>query len=224
MKLYFHPASTTSRIVQMFAVDQGINLDYKVVDLFTGEHLKPEFTGINPSRMVPVLEDGDFRLTESSAIIKYLADKVGSPAYPKDLKARARVHEMMDWFNSNLYKDFGYGLVYPQLFPHHKRPSDEAHAGSIEWGKQQARAWLKVLDESLIGPKKAFLCGDRITLADYLGAEIVCIGDLVRCNYSEYPNIQRWIRNMKALKGWAKVHEAADGYAASLKDKSFVTI
>jgi hypothetical protein len=29
---------------------------------------------------------------------------------------------------------------------------------------------------------------------------------------------------MKALKGWAKVHEAADGYAASLKDKSFVTI
>jgi len=224
MKLYFHPASTTSRIVQMFAVDQGINLDYKVVDLFTGEHLKPEFTGINPSRMVPVLEDGDFRLTESSAIVKYLADKMGSPAYPKDLKARARVHEMMDWFNSNLYKDFGYGLVYPQLFPHHKRPSDEAHAGSIEWGKQQARAWLKVLDESLIGPKKAFLCGDRITLADYLGAEIVCIGDLVRCNYSEYPNIQRWIRNMKALKGWAKVHEAADGYAASLKDKSFVTI
>ena len=224
MKIYYHPASTTSRIVQMFAVDQGINLDYKVVDLFTGEHLKPEFTGINPSRMVPVLEDGDFRLTESSAIVKYLADKMGSPAYPKDLKARARVHEMMDWFNSNLYKDFGYGLVYPQLFPHHKRPSDEAHAGSIEWGKQQARAWLKVLDENLIGPKKSFLCGDRITLADYLGAEMVCIGDLVRCNYSEYPNIQRWIRNMKALKGWAKVHEAADGYAASLKDKSFVTI
>lgn len=224
MKLYFHPASSTSRIVQMFAVDQRIDLDYQVVDLFTGEHLKPEFTAINPSRMVPVLEDGDFRLTESSAIIKYLADKAGSPAYPKDLKARARVHEMMDWLNSNLYKDFGYGLIYPQLFPHHKRPSNEVHAGSIEWGKQQARAWLKVLDENLIGPKKSFLCGDRITLADYLGAEMVCIGDLVRCNYSEYPNIQRWIRNMKALKGWAKVHEAADGYAASLKDKSFVTI
>ena len=165
MKLYFHPASSTSRIVQMFAVDQRIDLDYQVVDLFTGEHLKPEFTAINPSRMVPVLEDGDFRLTESSAIIKYLADKAGSPAYPKDLKARARVHEMMDWLNSNLYKDFGYGLIYPQLFPHHKRPSNEVHAGSIEWGKQQARAWLKVLDESLIGPKKAFLCGDRITLA-----------------------------------------------------------
>ena len=90
MRLYFHPASTTSRMIVLFASNQGIDLDYKVVDLFTGEHLKPEFAKINPNCLVPVLEDGDFRLTESSAILKYLADKVGSPAYPKDLKARAR--------------------------------------------------------------------------------------------------------------------------------------
>ena len=113
-------------------MDQGIDLDYQVVDLFTGEHHKPEFAKINPNCLVPVLEDGDFRLTESSAILKYLADKAGSPAYPKDLKARARVNEMMDWFNANIYKDFGYGVIYPQTFPHHKRPSDAGagrHAG-----------------------------------------------------------------------------------------------
>ena len=39
------------------------------------------------------LEDGDLKLTESSAILKYLADKIGSPAYPKDLKARAKRSE-----------------------------------------------------------------------------------------------------------------------------------
>ena len=33
----------------------------EVVDLFTGEHMKPEFAKINPNCMVPVLEDGDFR-------------------------------------------------------------------------------------------------------------------------------------------------------------------
>ncbi len=224
MRLYYHPASTTSRIVQLFAMDQGIDLDYKVVDLFTGEHLKPEFAKINPNCLVPVLEDGDFRLTECSAILKYLADKAGSPAYPKDLKARARVNEMMDWFNSNIYKDFAYGLIYPQTFPHHKRPSDAVQSGTVDWGKQKTKAWLKILDESLIGPKKAYLCGDKITLADYMGAEMIALGGLVRCSYSAYPNIERWLRTMKALKSWSKVHEVIEGFGASLKDKSFVAI
>lgn len=224
MKLYYHPASTTSRIVQMFAMDQGVDLDYQVVDLFTGEHLQPAFASINPNCLVPVLEDGDFRLTECSAILKYLGDKIGSPAYPKDLKERARVHEMMDWFNSNIYKDFGYGMVYPQTFPHHKRPSDAVQAGTLEWGKQKTQAWLRVLNDSLIGPDKEFLCGNQITLADYMGAEMIGMGTLIGCSYEAYPNVQRWMGNMMALEHWAKVHEVVDGFAASLKDKSFVAL
>lgn len=224
MKLYYHPASTTSRIVQLFALDQGIELDYQVVDLFTGEHQKPDFASINPNCMVPVLEDGDFRLTESSAILKYLADKAGSPAYPKDLKARARVNEMMDWFNANSYRDLAYGLVYPQAFPGHRRPSDAVQAGTLDWGLQKTQGWLRILDQKLLGPDKAWLCGERITLADYLGAEMIGVGALIRCNYAAYPNVERWLRNMKALKSWHKVHEAIDGFAASLKDKSFVAV
>jgi glutathione S-transferase len=224
MKLYFHPASTTSRIVWLFALDQGIDLDYQVVDLFTGEHMKPEFAKINPNCMVPVLEDGDFRLTECSAILKYLGDKTGSSAYPKDLKERARVHEMMDWFNSNIYKDFGYGVIYPQTFPHHKRPGDALQAGTLDWGKQKTQGWLKVLDQHLIGPGKRFLCGDKITLADYMGAEMIALGGLIGCSYSGYPNIERWLASMKALPSWPKVHEAIEGFAGSLKGQSFVTV
>jgi len=224
MKLYCHPASTTSRMIMQFAADQGIELEYKIIDIFAGEHYKPEFTAINPNNMVPVLEDGDFRLTESSAILKYIADKVNSPSYPKDLKARARVNEMMDWFNANLYKDLGYGVVYSQAFPHHKRPSEEIQSGTIAWGKQKSQVWLKILDQHLIGPKKAYLCGDKITIADYFGIEMIAVGSLIRCDYSAYPNVQRWVHNMKALKTWPKVHEAIDGFAASMKDKQFVAI
>ncbi|MEO5672689.1 MAG: glutathione S-transferase family protein [Ramlibacter sp.] len=224
MKLYYHPASTTSRIVQMFATDQGIDLDYEVVDLFTGAHYQPPYSEMNPNCMVPMLEDGDFRLTESAAILRYLADKVGSPAYPKDLKERARVNEMMDWLNSNMYKDFAYGVIYPQAFPHHKRPSDEVQAGTLSWGKEKTQRWLQLLDTQHIGPGKAFLCGDRITLADYMGAEMIALGKLVGCNYAAYPNIERWLGNMRALKSWGKVHEVFDGFAASLKDKQFVAI
>ena len=223
MKLYYHPASTTSRIVQMFALDQGIDLDYELVDLFTGAHLTPEFAKINPSQLVPVLEDGDFRLTESAAIVRYLADKAGSAAYPKDLKQRARVNEMMDWFNSNSYKDFAYGLIYPQAFPSHKRPGDDVQAGTLAWGKQKTEGWLKILDQQLLGNKK-FLCGDSITLADYMGAEMIALGGLIGCQYSAYPNVDRWLGTMRGLKPWAKVHEAIDGFAASIKGQSFVAI
>ena len=224
MKLYYHPVSTTSRIVQLFAADQGVSLDYQVVDLATGEHLKPEYARINPNCLVPVLEDGNFRLTECSAIIKYLADKAGSPAYPKDLQARARVNEMMDWFLINFNKDFGYGLLYPQLFPHHHRPGDAVQAATLEWGKKNACSWLKILDERLLGPQQAYLCGNSITLADYVGAEILAAGGLIRCSYAAYPNIERWLLNMRALKSWAKVHEVVEQFAGSLKDKAFVAI
>jgi glutathione S-transferase len=53
--------------------------------------------------MVPMLEDGDFRLTESSTILKYLADKYDLPSYPKDLKKHAKVAEAMDWLNTNFF-------------------------------------------------------------------------------------------------------------------------
>jgi len=94
MRIYYHPASTTSRPLMLFAEENGLDIEFKVVDLFTGEHVQPAFGEINPNHLVPVLEDGDFRLTESSSILKYLAEKAGSPAYPKELRQRARVNEM----------------------------------------------------------------------------------------------------------------------------------
>ena len=85
MKLYCHPASTASRPVMLFAAENRMPLEMQVVDLFTGEHTQPPFEAINPNHLVPVLEDGDVSLTESSVILKYLADKVNSPLYPKGL-------------------------------------------------------------------------------------------------------------------------------------------
>ncbi len=221
MKLYMHPVSMTSRPVRLFIAESGIPVDEQVVDLFTGEHYKEPYASMNPNRLVPMLEDGDFRLTESSAILKYLADKIGSPAYPKDLKQRARVNEMMDWLNTNFYREYAYNLIYPQLFPHMKRPSDEVQKATMEWGKERARGWLQVLNDHWIGPNRQYLCGDEVTIADYLGAAFVTLGEIVRCDFSPYPNVQRWLGNMKKLKSWPKVNEVFEGYKASVKDQAF---
>ena len=141
MKLYMHPVSMTSRPVRLFIAENNILVDEVTVDLFTGEHYGPAYTAVNPNNLVPMIEDGDrTKLTESSAILKYLADKIGSPAYPKDLKQRAKVNEMMDWLNTNFYRDWAYNLAYPQLFPNQKRRSDEAQAATIGTRRAERQA------------------------------------------------------------------------------------
>ena len=224
MKLHSHPASTTSRMVMLFIAEEAPEVELKTVDIFSGEHLKPEYAKVNPTPLVPALEDGDFFLSESSAILKYLADKKNSPSYPKDLRERARVNEMMDWLNTNLYRDIAYGVVYPQAFPAHKRRSDEAQESTVAWSAEKTRAWLKILDERLIGPNKNFLCGNRITIADYMGSQVVAIGELIGCDFSPYPNVTRWLDNIKSLKSWGRVHEVFNGFAGSLKGQKFTTI
>ena len=224
MKLYMHPVSMTSRPVRLFIADNKIACDEEVVDLFTGAQYQPPYASLNPNSLVPMLVDHDLKLTESSAILKYLADKIGSPAYPKDLRARAKVNEMMDWINTNFYREWGYGLCYPQLFPHLKRRSDEAHSATIDWGKDKAERWLQILNDHWLGPNKPYLCGNDVTIADYFGACIVTLGELIGCNFEPYPNVQRWLGNMKRLPNWTTVNEAFYGLRDQLKGQQFVRI
>ncbi len=224
MKLYMHPVSTASRPVRLFIAENSIQCEEEVVDILQGAHYQEPYASLNPSRMVPMLEDGDLRLTESSAILKYLADKYDLPSYPKDIKKRAKVNEVMDWLNTQFYRDFGYGLVYPQIFPHHQRRSDEAHGGVIAWGQQGSKNWLQILNDYWIGPKNLYLCGNQLTIADYFGSALVSIGELIGCDLAAYPNIQRWLDNMRKLKSWDQVNEVFNGFAAANKGKEFARL
>ena len=224
MKLHMHPASITSRPVRLLIAENGLDVDEVVVDLMTGAHHQEPFVSFNPSRLVPVLEDGDLKLTESSAILKYLADKFDLPEYPKDLKQRARVNEIMDWFNTNLYRDWGYNLCYPQLFPHHVRPSEEGQKSTLEWGRDRSAFWLQVLNDHWLGDGRKWLAGDAVTIADYLAGSIIALGEIVKVDFAKYPNVDRWLKNVKSLPKWKDVSEALDGFASSVADKDFVTV
>ena len=224
MKLYYHPASTVSRPVMMFIEESGIPAQMQLVDIFVGEHMGQPYGKVNPNHLIPTLEEDDFRLTESSAILKYLADKIDSPAYPKDLRQRARVNEMMDWINTQLCRDLAYGTVYAQVFPHHKRPSDEAQRATVAWGQERAKGWMKVLDENLLGSDKTFLCGDKITIADYYGASFVHLAEVIGSDLSAYPNVHRWLGRMKQRPAWDKVYATINGFAQQLPKGQLATV
>lgn len=224
MKLHMHKVSTTCRPILQFIAENNIDIEQIVVDLMTGEHMQAPFSDLNPNKLVPVLEDGDFVLTESSSILKYLAEKTGSSGYPSDLQKRAKVNEMMDWFNTNFYREFGYHLVYPQVYPHHVREPAEAQKTTVEWGRTQAEGVLGILNDHVLGSGNAYLCGSDMTIADYFGAGLLTCGDLIGVNYAKYANVNTWLGKMRALPSWGAVNDVHDGFAASLKEKTFVTI
>jgi glutathione S-transferase len=212
MKLYLHPASTTCRPILLLAAEAAIKLELRVVNLFAGEHLSERFARINPNQAVPVLEDGCFRLTESSAILKYLAEIYGAPSYPSEPRARARVNALMDWFNTGFYREFGYGVVYPQVIPDHAWP--DVAMGSVAMAKAErgARRYLEVLDRHWLNGPGAYLGGAEPCLADYMGAAYVTLGELVDYDLSPWPRVERWIRATKARPSWAPVNGAFDDW------------
>jgi glutathione S-transferase len=143
MKIYYHPVSTTCRPIMLSAAAERSDIELHLVDLFAGENYQEPYTAINPNQAVPVLEDGDFLLAESSAILKYLADKFRSASYPADLQSRARVNERMDWFNTGLYRDLGYGLIYPQVIDAYRHSDDAVHRANLASARGKATRWLK---------------------------------------------------------------------------------
>ena len=224
MKLYMHPISTTCRPVMFFIADHGLDVEQEVVDIMTGKQFEPAFVAINPNCAVPVLEDGGFRLTESSAILKYLAEKIASPAYPSNLQDRARVNEVMDWLNTGFYRSFGYGLCYGQLIDTYKNPDANGQKLAIECAQKSAARFLSILNDHIIGPERNNLCGNTMTLADYLGSGFISLGEVIGCTFADYPNIMRWYGAMKRRPNWQAANGGVYGWADYARGPDYVRV
>jgi glutathione S-transferase len=160
----------------LYAAHESIALEMQLVDLFNGEDKEPAYLAINPNDQVPTLENGDFRITESSAILKYLADKKGARAYPTDAKQRAHVNEMMDWFNTELPRGLCYNLVYAQTLPDFTYPDAAVQSATLARAQKKANHSLSIMDKNFIMTRNNFVCGDKNTLADYLGVCFLAFG------------------------------------------------
>ncbi len=204
MRLYVDPITTTSLPLLLFAAEHGHPLQITAVRLLNGEHLTAQYGALNPNRCVPVLQDEDFTLTECSAILKYLADKLHSASYPRDLRSRARVNQAMDWFNTGFYRDVGYGAVYPRLLQEHAFANPATQIDFLTRAEKRAAKWFAILDQHWLR-EPGFLCGADVSIADYLGSCYVAITDLVGLDLTPYANVRRWMSIMEARPAWREV-------------------
>jgi len=223
MKLYTYPGSPGCRPIAMFIADHKMDVEQQVVDLQSGEQYGPAFTAINPNNAVPVLVDGDLVLPECSAILKYLADVAGSPTYPRDLKARARVNAAMDWINTGLYPAFGHNLCYPQVLPNCKWEDATAQSLALGKGQIKSRKLLGVMNDSMLA-NAPYLCGKTLTIADYQASGIISLGELTGCDFTAWPKVQAWYEQMEAMPNWQAANAPLYAWAAFTKGQDYVRV
>lgn len=214
--LYHHPVSTTSRPLMMFADEHELPLDWRIVDLFQGEHQQPAYLALNPNGLVPMLVDGDFRLTESAAILRHLAQRIASPTYPSDLRGRARVDEALDWLNTGLMRELAYGWAYPQVFPHLRRPNVRDQRAALDWAWPRAERLLGTMDRWMLGDGRPYLTSSRVSIADYFALAILTLAESAGLVVATWPNLARWMARMKARPSYARTHRGFEAFVQSL--------
>jgi len=161
MIVYGSSLSPFVRKVLAFAAEKGIEVESKALGLGSTD---PDFLAASPFRKIPALSDGDFSLSDSSAIITYLeAIKPEPSLIPADPRARARTIWYDEFADTILFacggKMFFNRIVAPRFLG---QKGDEEIAAKAEC--EELPPLLDYLEQVI--PASGFLIEDRLTLAD----------------------------------------------------------
>lgn len=163
MKLYEF-APTRSIRARWTLQELGVDFEAETVNLTKGEHRRPEFLAINPAGELPVLVDGDLVLTESVAIVLYLAEKYPERGFlPRDLAQRAEAYRWLLFATTELEQPLWRIARNTFVYPEEQRLSADVPIASHEFTEMAA-----VLDGHMRG--RRFLVGERAGVADFVMA------------------------------------------------------
>ncbi len=165
--------------------------EFVPVNIVAGEAHQPDFLRLNPAGKLPVLVDGDFVLTESAAIVMYLAEKYGGKGLmPADLKERAQAYRWSLFAVTELEQPLWRMAKHTFLYPEEKRlPEDIALA------KEEFLAMAAVLEQHMKG--REFIVGDRISIADCVTAYVLDWGN-ENGLLDGFPNLKAYLERMYA--------------------------
>ena len=204
IKLHRHALSGHSHRVQLFLSVLGLDADIIDIDLGSGEHKKSAFLQKNRFGQLPVLEDGDTVLSDSNAILVYLATQYDASHQwlPKDAVAAADVQRFLSVAASKvaygpasarLVNVFGAGLDHQVLIA-------ESHA------------LLATLDAHL--QERAWLATDNATIADIANYTYIAHAPEGGVSLENYTNVRAWLQRVERLAGFVAMQAPAVGLAA----------
>lgn len=211
MRLYHHPASSHARRVVLAAQLMGVPLELVQIDLMDDGDRR-RLAEINPNGYVPVLQDGDFLLWESCAIMQYLADLTpGQTLYPQDARARADVNRWMFWASQHFAPAISV-FTWENVWKAYTG-SGQADPAELARGEREVLQFGKVLDGHLAG--RQYVAGQSLTLGDIAVAAPIMYLDMAQLPLKQFPHVMAWFHRMESLECWQSTVWTPDLFAAS---------
>jgi len=190
MKLYeFGP--TRSIRVRWTLQELGVEFESVIVNLIAGENRRPEFLAINPAGKLPVLVDGPLVLTESVAIVLYLAEKYPEKRFiPSSLEQRGQTYRWLLFAATELEQPLWRISRHTNIYPEEQRlPGDVAIA------RREFKDMAAILEKHM--REREFVVGDGPTVADFVTAYTLDWGDMVKL-LDGFPALTAYMKRMYA--------------------------
>jgi glutathione S-transferase len=198
MQLYTNPISSNARRVTMAADHLGIKLDLIEINLGSAADRR-RLAEVNDNGKIPVLVDDGFVLSESCAIMQYLADsKPGQTIYPQELLARADVNRWMFWACQHFAPAVSV-IVWENVWKKIVEGVDPDPVELARGAADLAQA-AGVLDQHLA--QRQWLAGEGVTLADYAVAAPLMYKERARLPLDDYPHLLAWFERVHDLPAW----------------------
>jgi glutathione S-transferase len=197
MKLYGFPPSPNTWKVRAVAAQLGIPLELQFIDL-----TKPrtaDYLAINPTGRTPTLIDGDVTLSESNAIMQYLASRKPNSLWPDDARTRADITRWQCWQLAHWGAEACQPLTFQRLVKKllNLGPPDEA---VLAKGTETFHREARMLDAHLA--RQTYVVGNALTLADFSVAAAMAYAKEAEMPLAPYSHIQDWYARVSALPAW----------------------
>ena len=205
MKLHYFPLSGHAHRAQLFLGLLGIDHELVYVDLAAGAQKSPEFLALNPFGQVPVLEDDGVVVSDSNAILVYLAKKYRRADWLPESPAEAAA--VQRWL-SVAAGQIAFGPCAARLVKVFGLPFDHAEVVA------RAHAILTLLDKE-VSTHPWIVAGSAPTIADVALYSYIARAPEGEVDIKPYPHVLAWLKRVEALPGFVPFPETARDVAVA---------
>lgn len=202
IKIYSFPLSGHAHRVELLVSLSGIEHQIINLDLAAGGHKQPPFLAINPVGQVPAIIDGDTKVSDSNAILVYLAKKYAPSYLPESPELAAEVQKFLTLGAGELI----YGPAAARLINVFNASLDE------DFTRVNAEKVFGKLEQHM--QNREFLVANQPSIADISIYSYSAHAPEGGISLEPYPNLRRLLKNIEALPGFKPMPATAAGLLA----------